>query len=142
MKLHVRLVCVVVALVASINAARGEPPYLVLFEYGRSDISAMGQAVIDQVVSDFKRVDSGPILLVGHADRSGAVVENMELSQRRVDAARDVLIASGLRKTEIYIRAAGEEEPVVPTPDGVREIANRRVETWIPCNDVIVEQVQ
>ena len=129
-------------LVASASAARAEPPYLVLFEYGSSEISAMGKAAIDQVVLDFKRVDSGPILLEGHADRSGTAAKNMELSQRRADAVRDALIAAGLPKTEIYARAAGEEEPIVQTPDGVREQANRRVEVWIPWSDVIVDQRQ
>jgi OOP family OmpA-OmpF porin len=137
-----RLVPFTAGLVACGGTARAEPVYLVLFEYGRSDISATGQAVIDQVVSDFKRVDAGPILFVGHADRRRTVAAKIELSQRRVEVVRDALIAAGLPKTEIFVRAAGEEEPIVPTPDGVREMANRCVAIWIPWTDVIVEQAQ
>jgi hypothetical protein len=67
MSAHGRLMFSAAALIAYAVAAQAEPPYLVLFEYGRSDISTTGQAAIDQVVSDFKRLDSGPILLAGHA---------------------------------------------------------------------------
>jgi outer membrane protein OmpA-like peptidoglycan-associated protein len=138
----VHLVACAAGLIFYVSAARAQPPYLVLFEYGRSDISALGQAVLDQVVSDFKRVDTGPILLTGHTDRSGAAAANMELSRRRIEAVRVALIAAGLPKTEIFTRAVGEEEPLVLTPDGVREMVNRCVEVWIPWSDVIVEKPQ
>ncbi|MEM7442644.1 MAG: hypothetical protein AAF414_04845 [Pseudomonadota bacterium] len=41
------------------------------------------------------------------------------------------LIAHGIAPDEIVIRAFGEENPLVPTPDGVREPQNRRVEIFL-----------
>ena len=62
----------------------------------------------------------------------------MKLSLRRAEAARDVLVAKGVEASKISVAARGESEPAVPTADGVREQANRRVE--IVARGVFVEQ--
>ncbi len=59
----------------------------------------------------------------GHADRSGPDSYNQRLSQRRAEAVREVLIREGVPAGEIEIFARGESEPLVQTPDGVRNLA-------------------
>ena len=68
------------------------------------------------------------IELTGHADRSGPRTYNQGLSQRRADAVSAELVRLGIARAEIGISARGEDDPLVPTPDGVREPQNRRVE--------------
>jgi OOP family OmpA-OmpF porin len=102
--------------------------YIVLFDFDKSNINAAGQAVIDQVLADAAKMGSVGISATGHADRSGSEDYNMALSLRRADAVREALIAGGIAADAITVAGRGESEPAVPTPDGVREQANRRVE--------------
>ena len=111
-------------------AAMSENPekYIVLFDFDKSNINAEGQSVIDKVVAAAGKMGTVNISATGHADRSGSETYNMALSLRRADAVRAALIAGGLSGDAITVAGRGESEPAVPTPDGVKEQANRRVE--------------
>jgi len=102
--------------------------YIVLFDFDRSNINQAGQAVLDQVLADAAKMGGVHISATGHADRSGSEDYNMALSLRRADSVREALIAGGVSPDAITVAGRGESEPAVPTPDGVKEQANRRVE--------------
>ena len=102
--------------------------YIVLFDFDRSNINQAGQAVLDQVLADAAKMGGVRISATGHADRSGSEDYNMALSLRRADSVREALIAGGVSPDAITVAGRGESEPAVPTPDGVKEQANRRVE--------------
>jgi len=102
--------------------------YIVLFDFERSNINQAGQAVIEQVLADAAKMGSVNISATGHADRSGSEDYNMALSLRRADSVREALIAGGVSPDAITVAGRGESEPAVPTADGVKEQANRRVE--------------
>lgn len=113
--------------------AEGDHPnsYIVYFDFDRSNINAEAQAVIDQILADAGAKGSVNISATGHADRSGSEDYNMALSLRRADAVREALIAGGIAGEAITVAGRGESEPAVPTDDGVKEQANRRVEVII-----------
>jgi len=102
--------------------------YIVLFDFDKSNINQAGQAVINQVLADAAKQGGVHISATGHADRSGPEDYNMALSLRRADSVREALIAGGVPADAITVAGRGESEPAVPTPDGVKEQANRRVE--------------
>ena len=52
----------------------------------------------------------------------------LALSQRRAQSVMSELVRLGIPAGNIVISWKGETEPLVPTPDGVREPQNRRVE--------------
>ena len=106
----------------------GPEKYIVLFDFDKSNINAEGQTVIEQVIAAAGKMGSVNISATGHADRSGSESYNMALSLRRADAVRAALIAGGVSTDAITVAGRGESEPAVPTPDGVKEQANRRVE--------------
>ena len=116
------------------EAAAPEPAqpqtYVVLFDFDKSKIREDARAVIDQVLADASAqgIDSVTISATGHADRSGSVEYNLALSMRRADAVREALIAGGIPADAITVAGRGESENAVPTEDGVKEQANRRVE--------------
>ena len=56
----------------------------------------------------------------------------LRLSERRAEAVKAELIRLGVPATVITTVGKGEEDPLVPTKDGVREAQNRRVEIVIP----------
>jgi hypothetical protein len=63
-----------------------------------------------------------------HKYSSSSSSDSMALSLRRADAVRAALIVGGISPDAITVAGRGESEPAVPTPDGVKEQVNRRVE--------------
>jgi outer membrane protein OmpA-like peptidoglycan-associated protein len=103
-------------------------PYVVFFDWDKSDIRPDAQAVINEAAANALEFGIARIVVTGHADRSGTDAYNLALSQRRADAVRAALIGQGIAEAEIGVFWKGEAEPLVPTEDGVREPQNRRVE--------------
>lgn len=112
------------------EVAREEIPreYLVFFDWDRADITAEANEILRTAAENAKALQAVRITATGHADRSGPDRYNVELSRQRAIAARDVLVRAGVPLAEIEIFARGESEPLVQTPDGVREARNRRVQ--------------
>lgn len=102
--------------------------YVVFFDWDSSLLSAEADAIIADAAKAAISLGSARIELTGHTDRSGSVGYNQALSQRRAEAVKQRLIELGMDGTEITTLARGESAPLVPTPDGVREPQNRRVE--------------
>jgi len=102
--------------------------YLVFFEFDRADLTPEGRQVVQQAATASKTNNVVRLEVTGHADRSGSDAYNQRLSQRRAATVKTELVRSGVREADIAVFAKGEREPLVPTPDGVREPQNRRVE--------------
>lgn len=93
---------------------------LVLFDFDqsgaghiRSDSRAALDALVLQVKQQGIRVES--LSLTGHADRlnsTGNKDYNQQLSQKRVEAVRDLLLAQGLTVSSIAVEAKGDTEQV------------------------------
>jgi len=64
----------------------------------------------------------------GHPDTSGTPLYNMALSLRRAEAVKGAMVKEGVPATAIAVVGRGEANLLVQTPDGVRELQNRRVE--------------
>lgn len=102
--------------------------YLVFFDFDKSTITDEANRVIQQAATNAKAGNVSRIQATGHADRAGPDAYNMALSIRRANAVKAVLVGQGIPENEIVVIGKGETEPLVPTPDGVREPQNRRVE--------------
>lgn len=110
-----------------------EPPardYLVFFDFDKTDIRSDSAAILDRVVQAMAALGSNSITLTGHTDRAGPAEYNQDLSERRAMSVRDYLAGKGIT-TGISTSGKGETDPRVPTPDGVSEQENRRVEIRI-----------
>jgi outer membrane protein OmpA-like peptidoglycan-associated protein len=68
------------------------------------------------------------IAVVGHTDRYGSARNNEKLAYQRAKVVADGLIAAGAEPKLVELSSHGENNPLVPTPDQVREPRNRRVE--------------
>ena len=103
-------------------------PYIVFFEWDRSDITPEASGILDNAISAYQSCGNAQVMLAGHADRSGSASYNVGLSQRRADSVRGYLSGRGIPDGTISSEAFGEGRPRVETADGVRELQNRRVE--------------
>jgi len=101
--------------------------YLVFFDWDSSELGAGAMNVLDAVATEASRNPPGAINIIGHTDTSGATAYNQRLAFKRSNAVRDALISRGVDPRLLVIDAMGENELLVPTPDNVREPANRRV---------------
>jgi outer membrane protein OmpA-like peptidoglycan-associated protein len=102
--------------------------FMVFFDWDRSNLSQQALATIQQAANAFKTKGSARITATGHTDTSGPENYNMALSLRRANAVKDALVRNGVPATAIAVVGRGEQGLLVPTPDGVREPQNRRVE--------------
>jgi OOP family OmpA-OmpF porin len=105
--------------------------FIILFDFDRADLTQAGTAVVNEVIAAATADPAASVNLVGHADTSGPQDYNMGLSIRRANTVRDALIAGGIQPERIFATGKGETEPAVPTGDGVRNQANRRVEVTL-----------
>ena len=103
-------------------------PYIVFFEWDRSDITPEAAGILDNAVSAYQSCGNASVMLAGHADRSGAASYNVGLSQRRADAVKGYLTSKAIPESVIATEAFGESRPRVETADGVREVQNRNVQ--------------
>lgn len=106
------------------------PPstYLVFFDFDVANLSAEARDIVQEAASNASEVRPVRIEVTGHADRSGPSDYNERLSMRRAQSVMDELVRQGIPASDIAVFARGESDPLVPTPDGVREPQNRRVE--------------
>jgi hypothetical protein len=105
--------------------------FRVYFEFNRASLTAEGARVVREAAAAFRQTGSARIDVTGHTDTSGSSGYNLGLSKRRADAVRAALIAAGVPASAVAERWRGESSPRVPTPNGVREPQNRRVEIVI-----------
>lgn len=102
--------------------------FLVFFDWDRANITSSALAVVREAVDNFRASGARMMQVIGHADTSGPSDYNMGLSQRRAQNAADALTSQGVPANQIEIDWRGEESPLIPTGDGIREPQNRRVE--------------
>lgn len=100
--------------------------YLVFFNWNASKLDDGGFTVLDAVAREVAASRPPRLSIVGHTDTSGARSYNQRLGLKRAGAVRDGLVARGVDARMIATRSMGQEDLLVPTPDGVREPANRR----------------
>ena len=100
--------------------------YLVFFDWDSTVLSSGALNVLDAVAEEVANNPPNTINVVGHTDTSGPQSYNDRLAVRRANVVKDALIERGIAADKIVTDAKGENELLVPTPDGVREPANRR----------------
>ena len=109
-------------------APEAPKPFIVFFDFASTNLSAAGRRVIDDAVATGERLGIVEYAVTGHADRAGSEAFNLQLSLQRANVVRDALVQRGVKASGISVAGRGEAENAVPTADGVRERANRRVE--------------
>ena len=88
----------------------------IYFAFNSSELSADGKTEAAFVVAWMKNNPDSRIEIVGHADEKGDAVYNQRLSEKRAQAVREVLLASGINTNRIITVGKGENEPVLGDP--------------------------
>jgi hypothetical protein len=110
--------------------------FQVFFDWNKATLTPEAQRTLTSAAEEFKRTGVVRIEAVGHTDTSGSAQYNLRLSERRADAVKAALVNLGVPAYDIVTKGVGQTDLLVPTPDGVRELKNRRVEIFTPAKPV------
>jgi outer membrane protein OmpA-like peptidoglycan-associated protein len=110
------------------------PPevFLIFFDWDRADITPAGMDIVRQAANAYKAGGSVRIQVTGYTDLSGSPGYNQRLSVRRANNVANALAKMGVARSDMSVSGRGENDPRVPTAQGVREPQNRRVEIVFP----------
>jgi outer membrane protein OmpA-like peptidoglycan-associated protein len=102
--------------------------FTLYFVEGTDEFTAESRADVDRILSDIARRPVPDVLVIGHTDAVGSVAANDALGQQRADTVRLALIRLGIPADDVHAISRGKRALAVPTPDGIAEPRNRRVE--------------
>jgi OmpA-OmpF porin, OOP family len=106
--------------------------YLVFFDWDKYNITPEGMQILEAAAAHYKAGGAVQIQVTGYTDLTGSAGYNQRLSERRASAVAAVLERLGIPRNEMIVAGRGMNDPRVPTPLGVREPQNRRVEIVFP----------
>jgi OmpA-OmpF porin, OOP family len=102
--------------------------FLVFFDWDRADITPAGMEIVRQAANAYRAGGPVRIQVTGYTDLSGSPGYNQRLSVRRANNIASALANLGVARSDVAVSGRGENDPRVPTAQGVREPQNRRVE--------------
>jgi outer membrane protein OmpA-like peptidoglycan-associated protein len=89
-------------------------------------------AILQKAAQQYKSGAPVQIQVTGYTDLTGSAGYNQRLSERRANAVANALAGMGVARNDMVVTGRGMNDPRVPTPLGVREPQNRRVEIMFP----------
>jgi len=103
----------------------------IYFPSGSAELQPDTAQILKAIHQSIQSRKSCDISVIGHSDRAGDDALNQELSLKRAKIVVDALQSLGVESRCMTIRYYGENDPIIPTADGVAEPRNRRVEVEI-----------
>lgn len=114
-------------------AAEPVPPssFIIYFKTNSAILSIKSQPQMDKVFDAIRARKMADIVVSGHTDAAGTTKYNRNLSLRRARAVAYLLVDGGIDRRNIQVTYHGKGNPLIPTPDGMAEPRNRRVEITV-----------
>lgn len=103
----------------------------VLFDNGKANLNPGAARNLDQLVQFLTDHPERHVEIDGYTDSVGTDSFNLDLSQRRADTVKSVLVDRGIESTRIVSRGYGKEFGVASNEDSGGRQLNRRVEIVI-----------
>lgn len=105
--------------------------FVLYFKSGGIQLEADSLALLSRIPETVKRRSAISIAISGHADAVGSDEVNNRLSLERARHVYDLLAQQGVSSDLMHVSSHGKGNPLVPSPDGVAEPRNRRVEVIV-----------
>jgi outer membrane protein OmpA-like peptidoglycan-associated protein len=117
---------------ALLQAAPKPPVHILLyFEPSSTTLTTSSKKLLPTIEQAIQERIPCDVNIIGHTDRTGSQKYNTTLSLQRARVIYEWLQGRKLGIEHVVVESYGEEDPLVPTPDGVSEPRNRRVEILI-----------
>jgi peptidoglycan-associated lipoprotein len=103
----------------------------VFFAFDRADISPEARQILARQADWLRRYPNVTVTIEGHCDERGTREYNLALGERRAQAAKNVLVASGISASRISTISYGKERPAVVGSSEESYAQNRRAVTVV-----------
>jgi len=103
----------------------------VLFETGKADLNPGASRNLDNLVQFLTDHPQRRVEIDGYTDSVGTDSFNLDLSQRRADTVKSVLVNRGIDPSRVTTRGYGKDFNVASNADAGGRQLNRRVEIVI-----------
>jgi outer membrane protein OmpA-like peptidoglycan-associated protein len=103
----------------------------VLFDTGKAGLNPGASRNLDQLVQFLTEHEDRRVEIDGYTDSVGTDSFNLDLSQRRADTVKAVLVSRGIDSSRIVSRGYGKEFEVASNSEASGRQLNRRVEIVI-----------
>jgi outer membrane protein OmpA-like peptidoglycan-associated protein len=103
----------------------------ILFEPGSSALHQKAIGDVEKIGDIVARYSDDRVRVMGFTDSEGGKAYNEELSLRRADAVKRVLVGRGVQEKQITALGMGEAQPVAANDTAAGRKRNRRVELHI-----------
>ncbi len=101
------------------------------FREGTTKLMPESEPGLDFLKREVKDRPGAEVQVTGFTDTLGDADDNDQLSQRRAEEVVGELVQQGIDLSVLSAVGRGERDLRIPTPDGTREAANRRVEVVV-----------
>jgi OmpA-OmpF porin, OOP family len=117
----------------SLLAGMPPPPrsFSLYFLQGTTEFTPPSRAVLPALRAEIASRPGADVEVTGHTDTVGGEADNDVLSLKRAEEVLAVLSGQGIDRSLMTAVGRGERELREPTPDGVSNAANRRVEVIV-----------
>ncbi|HYC57518.1 MAG TPA: OmpA family protein [Candidatus Binatia bacterium] len=105
--------------------------FTLYFEQDNVELTEESKPTVEAMVDAVRSRPAPDADVEGHTDLFADARTNDALAYARALKVRSILVNAGMDIMKIDLHSYGEERPIIPTPDGVREPRNRRVEVMI-----------
>ncbi len=103
----------------------------ILFDTGSAVLKPDAITQIEKVGEILAKYSDDRVQVEGHADATGSKRTNEELSLRRADAVKRVLLGRGVQEKQVTALGMGSTQPVADNATAAGRSKNRRVELHI-----------
>ena len=102
--------------------------HLVNFIYDETELTATSKLKVQAIIERIKSSEDMSVEIYTFTDNIGSDWYNLELSNRRATALRDLLIANGIDAADIQATGMGEVDPIADNSTLSGQAINRRGE--------------
>jgi len=101
----------------------------ILFDVNAATIKPTSYGTLKDIASVLKENSSLKVKIVGHTDNDGNDAANLDLSKRRAEAVKNMLVSEfGIDDSRIQTEGKGASQPAAPNTTSEGKAQNRRVE--------------
>ena len=107
----------------------------ILFETGKADLKSAAKANLAEMALIMKKYPENILTINGYTDNTGSTKTNKTLSQKRAEAVKSQLVASGMPSGTISTLGMGPASPVGDNSTAAGRQQNRRVEVVVTVDE-------